>query len=281
MIFRQRKEIIVNSLIARFARRFLKRVASTIFKPLNLVLVSKDQESNYKGILLQNAEWDFNFISSYSISDRKHLLNLIPSSKSQLRQDLFVLHHTNYKNNGYFVEFGATDGKQFSNTFLLEKQFGWKGILAEPARTWHSELKRNRPQSTIDTRCVWRTSGDLIVFAESPVPELSSIDDIQNQDEHIHARKTSKLYKVPTVSLQNLLELNNAPYEIDYLSIDTEGSEFEILSSFDFSKFNIKIISCEHNFTENREKIYDLLSRTGYKRVMEQVSLFDDWYVKN
>jgi FkbM family methyltransferase len=273
--------VMVISLITRVAQRLIKRISSAVFGPLNLTLVSKDQESNYRSFLFQNAEWDFNFIASYSISDRKYLLKLIPSSKSQLRQDLFVLHHTDFKNNGYFVEFGATDGKQFNNTFLLEKQFDWKGILAEPARTWHSELKKNRPLATIDTRCVWKISGDLIEFAESPVPELSSIDGIQNQDEHVDARKTSKRYKVRTVSLQNLLESNNAPHDIDYLSIDTEGSEFEILNSFDFSKYNIKIITCEHNYTDNRDKIYDLLSRNGYRRVMEGVSQFDDWFVKN
>jgi FkbM family methyltransferase len=271
----------VISLIVGAARRLIKTIASAVFGPLNLALVSKDQESNYRSFLLQNAEWDFNFILSYSISDRKHLLELISSSKSQLRQDLFVLQRTDFKDNGYFVEFGATDGKQFSNTFLLEDRFGWKGILAEPARTWHAELRKNRPLATIDTRCVWKISGDLIQFAESPVPELSSIDGIKNQDEHVDARETSKRYEVETVSLQNLLESNNAPHNIDYLSIDTEGSEFEILNSFDFSKYNIKIISCEHNYTDNRDKIYALLSRKGYRRVMEDVSQFDDWYVKN
>ena len=78
----------------------------------------------------------------------------------------------------------------------------------------------------------------------------------------------------------DLLVSNSAPYEIDYLSIDTEGSEFEILNAFDFSKFNIKVITCEHNFTENRAGIYDLLSKNGYRRVMEEVSFFDDWYVR-
>jgi hypothetical protein len=78
-----------------------------------------------------------------------------------------------------------------------------------------------------------------------------------------------------------MLESREAPFEIDYLSIDTEGSEFEILSSFDFSKFDIKIITCEHNYTENRIRIHDLLTRNGYHRVMQEISLFDDWYVKD
>ena len=58
----------------------------------------------------------------------------------------------------------------------------------------------------------------------------------------------------------------NAPKNIDYLSIDTEGSEYEILKTFDFDKYNSKVITCEHNYTPARNKIYSLLSANGYQR---------------
>ena len=76
------------------------------------------------------------------------------------------------------------------------------------------------------------------------------------------------------------MEFHCAPKEIDYLSIDTEGSELEILNAFDFSRYDTSIITVEHNYTENRKKIHSLLSRNGYERVFEQYSQFDDWYVK-
>ena len=68
--------------------------------------------------------------------------------------------------------------------------------------------------------------------------------------------------------------------KIDYLSIDTEGTEYEILSSLDFNKYDISIMSVEHNYTTNREKIYNLLIDNNYTRVQEKFSKFDDWYIK-
>lgn len=65
------------------------------------------------------------------------------NSKSQLLQDVFVLHELNFKEGGFFVEFGATNGVELSNSHLLEKEFHWQGILAEPARVWYDDLKKS------------------------------------------------------------------------------------------------------------------------------------------
>ena len=59
---------------------------------------------------------------------------------------------------------------------------------------------------------------------------------------------------------------------MDYLSIDTEGSELEILESLDHDKYQFKFITCEHMYTSKREKIYDLLISKGYKRIFENFS---------
>ena len=96
---------------------------------------------------------------------------------------------------------------------------------------------------------------------------------------HKEARVKGKIYSVTTISLNDLVKRYNAPRQIDYLSIDTEGSEFDILSTFDFSKYKCKVITCEHNYTYARTKIYDLLSSNGYKRKLENLSAVDDWYV--
>jgi FkbM family methyltransferase len=203
-------------------------------------------------------------------------------SKSQLLQDLLVLYLTGSKKGGFFVEFGATNGVTLSNSFLLEKDYRWKGILAEPATCWHGALRANR-RATIDLRCVWSTTGERLLFSETPdVPELSTIEDFRLRDFNRDARTNNRHYEVETISLNDLLKLHNAPQVIDYMSVDTEGSEFSILSQFDFSSYKVKIFTIEHNYSpQDRENIFSLMSAHGYTRILEPMSRWDDWYVED
>lgn len=201
------------------------------------------------------------------------------SSKAQLLQDLFVLHHHGSKRGGFFVEFGATNGVELSNTFLLERDYGWHGIVAEPARCWHGELGVNR-KCIISTDCVWHTSGQTLEFNETREKVLSTIHDFSCQDSHRDRRGDGNRYEVSTISLLDLLERNGAPRVIDYLSVDTEGSEFDILNAFDFARYDVRVITVEHNFTPSRQKLQQLLARNGYSRKFEALSQWDDWYVR-
>lgn len=201
-------------------------------------------------------------------------------SRAQLMQDLFVLSELGARRDtGFFVEFGAADGVALSNSWLLEKRLGWKGILAEPALCWHASLARNRG-CTIDTECVWSKSGERLDFDEVDIGEFSTLSEFAKADEHAQARAEKRRYQVRTVSLNDLLSRHGAPAEPDYLSIDTEGSEFAILQELDFARFNFKVITCEHNHTPMREPIRRLLESAGYRRRHEELSRFDDWYIR-
>ncbi len=240
--------------------------------------------SNAELVRLQSLEstqsqFDIEFLLGFKKEIVGDLLQLLKDSQSQLRQDLFVLSVLGFKENGFFVEFGAADGKHLSNTYILENRFSWTGILSEPARVWSEKLKQNRPSTIIDKRCVWKESGMLLEFRETQQAELSTLAQIENTDEHSSSRLNAAVYAVETVSLADLLDAHQAPFDCDYLSIDTEGSEYDILSNFDFGKYKFKIITCEHNFSQQRELIYSLLTKQGYVRVFEEISKFDDWYV--
>src|SRR5665647_272025 len=137
-------------------------------------------------------------------------------SHEQLFQDVLA-YFVAPKTQGFFVEFGTTDGSFLSNTYFLEKQFDWKGILADPARSWAEKLKINRNSCSLDYRCVWCKSGERIEFVEDSLPEISGVSKSLNKEcmsEH------SASYMVETVSLIDLLDEHHAPKYIDYISID-------------------------------------------------------------
>jgi FkbM family methyltransferase len=224
------------------------------------------------------ARTDLEFLRAMPSAATAQVLQNFDKSQAQLRQDLFVLAQLGFKRGGYFVEFGAANGIYLSNTYLLEKEFGWTGILAEPARSWQSALASNR-SAAIESRCVWSRSAASLTFNEVDNPELSTIDSFSGSDAHRKARTAGTTYEVKTISLNDLLREHSAPAEIDYLSIDTEGSEFEILEAFDFSRHRFRVITCEHNFTPAREKIAALLGPHGYTRKYPAISQWDDWYV--
>ena len=88
-------------------------------------------------------------------------------------------------------------------------------------------------------------------------------------------------HKVFTITLTDLLELYKAPNKIDYISIDVEGSEIEVLTGLDFSKYDVKMFSIEYENEENRAKIDWIMSRNNYERVDFDQQCTEDRYIKN
>ncbi len=216
-------------------------------------------------------------------ADVRHFLQYcvrhLERSHAQICQDLFVAWALGGQRGGYFCEFGATDGVSLSNTLHLERDLGWTGICAEPARGWHEALHRQRPSAHIETQCVWSNSGETLQFTESATREYSTIGSFSAADGHAKKRTDAQSYAVQTISLNDLLAKHGAPAEFDYLSMDTEGSELQILEALDFSRFKPRVITVEHNFMPNRQRIHDLLVAQGYRRVLPECSQFDDWYL--
>ena len=195
---------------------------------------------------------------------------------SQLGQDIWVLDKTGYKRNGFFVEFGATDGVLLSNTWLLEKQFGWRGLCAEPNPKFFEQLKKNR-NCIVSDACIAEETGRQVDFILADV--YGGIAEYADQDNHSEKRAAyqaiGQSITLSTLSLHDFLIRNNAPREIDYISIDTEGSELAILSSFPFELWRVKLFTVEHNYTIQREGIAQLMAKNGYQCVEKE---WDDWF---
>jgi hypothetical protein len=105
---------------------------------------------------------------------------------------------------------------------------------------------------------------------------LSGITDhIDTHKKSVNANKTT--IKVKTISLLDVLKNANAPMFIEYMSLDTEGSELEILKHFDFKQYIFGLIDVEHNFVEpRRTNIKNLLVSNGY--IYKGENKWDDMY---
>lgn len=222
----------------------------------------------------------------YSEVDARTLFGIASESQSQLLQDCFALCATNFREEGYFVEFGALDGVRLSNTLLLEEKFSWRGILVEPLPIYADALHRNR-KSIVDSRCVWSRSGEQLFLTSPKDAALTTVSgtvplaggrSLPARNRLAHGRR-SRRYVSTSVSLEDLLKEYEAPKRIDFMSVDVEGAELEILEAFDFSQWKFDSIAVEHNFGADRQRINALLVGNGYRRVLEEVSCWDDWYI--
>ncbi len=186
---------------------------------------------------------------------------------SQYRQDQF-LNENIFKNkkNGFFIEFGAYDGIKFSNTKFFEETLGWKGICLEPIPEHFSALEKNRPNSICIQGCISDAPGRKIfnqVTSKKFFVEMLS--GLKEEYDPIHFERTKretensngsmKTIWVDCFTLNDVLERYNISH-IDYLSIDTEGGELNILKSIDFEKFNIDVIEVENNYSDPEFRIF-------------------------
>lgn len=197
---------------------------------------------------------------------------------SQWGQDESIVKFYKGKKNGFFIEIGAADGIELSNTYMLEKEYGWSGICVEPIPEQYTKLVKNRPHSSCLNMAVYNESNNTVSFdISNGYSLLSGINThIDKHAEYVNANKTT--ISVQTISLNDLLAEYNAPSFIDYLSLDTEGSEYEILKNFNFGKYIFGYIDVEHNHIEpRRTDIRKLLLNNGYAYIGENCG--DDQYV--
>ena len=175
---------------------------------------------------------------------------------SQLGQDKWILGNV-YPGvrNGYFVEVGAWDADLDSNSKALEEA-GWTGVCVEPfPQHWTHRTCR------LFKEAVSSRKGERIQFrAAGPFGGI---------DEHIEAHRkdvrTAPVVELETTTIGDVLQRAGAPHYIQYMSIDTEGSEFDILQGLPFDEYVVGALTIEHNFEEpKRSRINGLLASQGY-----------------
>jgi len=215
--------------------------------------------------------------ASVSPEDGELMMGLLPSARGQLLQDIFAVLASHGKREGTFVEVGVGNGRDISNTYLLEKELDWSGVLVEPNVSSHDSIRKLR-RANLETRAAASRSGLKLVFEEvTDVGELSRLSGVKGH--FVDASKIKK-YEVETITLNEVLNAADMPNRIDFMSLDTEGSELDILEGLNLDRYVFGALAIEHNF--NQEKMVSLrrlLLPRGYHQVFENISSFDAWFV--
>jgi FkbM family methyltransferase len=202
---------------------------------------------------------------------------------SQGGQDIYVTRILKEKRNGYFVEVGANNGFLMSNTYLLEKNYDWKGICIEATPDKIDELKNNRPNAICIESAVYSESDLELEFTTSVVDIFNVITEYA--EVAVDFLNQSNTIIVTTLSLTYILNEQNAPENIDYLSIDTNGSDYKVLEGIDFTKYKFNVITIKNSSViERQNKIIEILTSNGYSKqqtVLMADNMSDDIYVPN
>ena len=183
-------------------------------------------------------------------------------SSSQWSQDVFVMYAANGKRCGRFLEIGGADGYTHSNTYSLEKCFDWRGTLVEPDPRQFRVLKRARSENTLVHAAI--SPNGIYGFQNLRLAgQLSALEDHEGKDMHIEARlKSQSFSRVSTISLTTLLR----DTAFDYLSLDVEGAELDIVKSVNWNLVKKpQILTIEHNFRDDdRAALSKILKEQGY-----------------
>lgn len=178
------------------------------------------------------------------------------------------------KQDGVFIEMGAADGILGSNTYRLERDFGWDGILIEPIKEYCDQISKYRKASHVFNICIGETEGSVeFTRIEGYSKLLSGISD-QYPSEHKdrinrEVQSMGQKIHVDMVPCKKLITVLNecGVSHIDYLSVDVEGGEMSVLKSLCMEQHSIRpvLIGCENNYRSS--EVNDYLNTFGYVKV--------------
>ena len=201
---------------------------------------------------------------------------------SQFQQDEY-LENVVFKGfkNGVFMDIGAHDGISINNTLYFEKYNGWNGYNIEPIKSVYDKLVINRPNCVNINCAVCNSDGNAEFLCNTGYTEMiSGIKDTFDkrhlnrlERENKQFGSQTELISVKTKKIETICDENNVKY-INYLSIDVEGAEFEVIKSINFDKVFIDVIGFENNYDDASLPIVKFLEEKGYILIHKTLDIF-------
>ena len=189
--------------------------------------------------------------------------------KGQYGQDIIAYLCLKNKKNGFYIDIGAYDGIRLSNTYIFEK-LGWKGFCVEASPKNFEALQKNRKCDLYNCAVSSKNVGKA-KFLTSTVGVLDVLDTHNTEGHKKRIEKESdknmEYVEVDTMTFEELMSNYKDINHIDFMSLDIEGGELDVLKSIDFDKYSFGLITVEYN--DNYDEILELMNSKGYKKLMD------------
>ncbi len=191
--------------------------------------------------------------------------------KDEYYEKFLVWEFFDFATDGFFVEIGAFHSQELSQTWMLEK-LGWSGLLIEPIPENADELRQNRPRSVVHQVALTSPEkiGTLKLHIAGEAGSQSGL--VKNQQDA--ERTYQKEIVVSATTFDAVLDADR-PAKIDFVSIDTEGNEHDILRGFDFSRCHPRLILVEYVVLDL--ELHDFLVSKNYRLLRR--TQWNNWYV--
>ena len=196
----------------------------------------------------------------------------------QRETDKYIETYFPNKTDGNCVEVGVSDGKRGSNTLLFEER-GWDTLCIDPIPEHVEQAKVVRKQ-VLECACSnyngydYFTSYDIGVNnIKSSLSSLST--DARLLETHKDIINSTDTFMVRVKRLTSILDEENWPKEIDFISVDTEGTEIDVLRGLDLGKYKVKLLVVENNFEDS--EIAEYLELFGFEH--DQRFFVNDFFV--
>ncbi len=212
--------------------------------------------------------------------------------RSQCGEDRILWQVFMRRRTGYFIEIGAYDGVTLSNTYFLEQK-GWCGLLVEPLLQMSQKAAAARPRSCVVNAAASRkgSAGTATFTLAQNAPVLSFLSADQEHLDRCAAEGVDLIeVEVPLTSVDTILsELRHRPpviggpwipnvgWRVDFVSIDTEGCELDVLDGFCLERVKPRVLLIE-NDRDSGEAIEPYLAGRGYRKFFRQK--INDFYVR-
>jgi len=201
---------------------------------------------------------------------------------SQDKQDEYLENNIfkGYKN-GFYMDIGAHDGVTINNTLYFEKYNNWSGLNVEPIEEIYNKLVINRPNDININCAICNNNGIEEFILNSGYTEM--ISGLKNNYDPRHFKRLEKENKemvgeteiiiVNTKRIETICDKYNIKH-INYLSIDVEGAEFDVIKSINFDKVFIDVIVFENNYNDTSVEIIKYLEKLNYIEIHRTIDIF-------